>query len=173
MGRPVIIFPYDPSWPDSFSSEAAIIQSVTSNWMPALEHIGSTSVSGLCAKPIIDMLGGLHSLADAVHLIQPLTAMGYCYVPDYEDVLPERRFFNKHPISNQTGFHLHVVEIGSYFWRRHLAFRDYLRLHPESAREYGELKTLLATECGTDRERYTDLKTEFVQRIERLAGISQ
>lgn len=172
MGHPVVMFTYDPSWPDSYSREAALIQSEISSWMPGLEHIGSTSVPGLCAKPIIDMLGGLNSLADAIHIIQPLAALGYTYVPDYEDVLPERRYFNKHPRSNHTGFHLHVVETGSYFWRRHIAFRDYLRTHPEAVHEYAELKTRLARECGQDREQYTDLKTEFVQRIERLAGIT-
>jgi GrpB-like predicted nucleotidyltransferase (UPF0157 family) len=174
MDRPVVIAEYDPAWPEIFTQESFCIQSFVSSWMPELLHIGSTSVPGLRAKPIIDMLGGLNSLEEAVHLIEPLTGLGYTYVPDYEDVLPERRFFNKHEKSNHnTGFHLHVVEIGSLFWRRHLAFRDYLRTHPEAANEYGQLKTRLAAECGTDREKYTDSKTEFIQRIERLAGVSE
>lgn len=171
MDRPVILAPSDPSWPDAYTLEAALIRSALSDWLPGLEHIGSTSVPNLCAKPTIDILGGLRHLEDATHILEPLAGLGYIYIPEYEDTLPERRYFDKNRTS-EDGFHLHVVEIDSYFWRRHIAFRDYLRSHPEAVREYDELKTRLARECGPDREKYTDSKTEFVQRIERLAGVN-
>jgi GrpB-like predicted nucleotidyltransferase (UPF0157 family) len=177
MPAPLILVEYDPRWPEIFAVEQTALQASVGQWLVRIEHIGSTSVPGLRAKPIIDILGGLNSLSDSPAIIQPLTDLGYSYIPEYESDLPERRFFNKHPREASLGsfggygFHLHVVEIGSYFWRRHLAFRDYLRTHSQAADEYAHLKTRLAAECGSDRERYTDSKTEFVRKIEALAGV--
>jgi GrpB-like predicted nucleotidyltransferase (UPF0157 family) len=168
---PITLSEYDPEWPKIFEIEKQSILKTTSTWIIAVEHIGSTSIPGLIAKPIIDILAAVQSLDDAVHIIPPLTSIGYTYCPENEVSIPERRFFNKHPGGND-GFHLHVVEYGGSFWKRHIAFRNYLRTHPEAAGEYAELKRELAIRYTNDREQYTDRKTDFVQKIERLAGVT-
>jgi GrpB-like predicted nucleotidyltransferase (UPF0157 family) len=171
MDSPVILSPYNPDWTSAYEKERQAILNTAGPWIYEVQHIGSTSIPGLIAKPIIDILAAITSLDDAVHIHSPLVGSGYTYVPDYEDKLPERRFFNKHFLGND-GFHLHVVEKGSNFWRRHLAFRDYLISHPDAANEYAELKTKLAGVYRNDRVQYTDQKSDFIQKIERLAGVT-
>ena len=101
----------------------------------------------------------------------PLAALGYDYVPEYEVELPERRYFRKGRRGTEGDkYHLHVVERDSEFWNRHLAFRDYLRRHPEAVREYAELKRRLALEHGTDVDAYTEAKSDFIRGIERKAA---
>ena len=164
--QPVIIVDYDPNWPNVFEAEKAYILNVAGEFIIALEHIGSTSVPGLGAKPIIDILAGVRTLAEGRQTIAPLTAqLGYEYMPEYEVEMPYRLYFHKHPpVGDQ--FHLHMVETTSEFWERHLLFRNYLRVHPEAAQEYDRLKRRLAEEYRTQREAYTDAKTEFVRAIE-------
>jgi len=165
--RPVVIVDYDPEWPARFAVERDIIQDAIGAQVAAIEHIGSTAVPGLSAKPVIDILVGVHSLADAAACIEPLAAAGYRYYPEQEAEIPDRRYFDV-----QTGTrdaHLHMVELGGAFWQRHIAFRDYLRAHPDTARQYDCLKRELAARFGSDREGYTEAKTAFIRSIERLA----
>ncbi len=169
--RPVVILPYNEEWPGDFAKESARIQSAAGNYFTGIHHIGSTSVPGLVAKPIIDMLIALKSLDDTSLFVPLITALGYRYFPEHEIELPERRYFSR-VLDDTHGFHLHMVEPDSTFYRRHLAFRDYLRAHPDARDEYGELKLRLADQYGSDREGYTDAKTEFIQKIERLALIN-
>lgn len=165
----VIIVDYDPSWPNVFEAEKTRLLSVAGEFIAAIEHIGSTSVPGLGAKPIIDILAGVRTLAEGRQTIVPLTTqLGYEYMPEYEVEMPYRLYFNKHPpVGDQ--FHLHMVETTSEFWERHLLFRNYLRVHPEAAQEYDRLKRRLAKEYRAQREAYTDAKTEFVRSIETKA----
>lgn len=165
---PVVIESYNSEWPKVFKSEAFIIQQAIEPYITIIEHIGSTAVPGLAAKPIIDMLIGVKDLADAPHFIPPLQQLGYVYVPKHEVDLPERRYLYKQNNGEDT-FHLHMVEPNSEFFRRHIAFRDYLRTHPEEVTVYASLKQKLAREFGSDRSGYTDAKTEFIQSIERKA----
>lgn len=165
---PIIIEDYQPRWPEFFSQEASQIQNLIGTYITAIEHIGSTAVPGLAAKPIIDMLIGVKCLADAPSFIPPLQQFGYIYVPEYEQGLPERRYLYKQEHGEDT-YHLHMVELQSDFFLRHLAFRDYLRAHPEAVAEYAALKIRLASEFGSDREGYTDAKTDFIHSIERKA----
>ncbi len=166
--RPVLILPYNTGWPGEFTKEAARIQAAAGQFFHAIHHIGSTSVPGLAAKPIIDMLIGLKSLDDTPRFVPLLVDLGYRYFPEHEMDLPERRYFSR-VVDDSHGFHLHMVEPDSAFYRRHLAFRDYLRTHPDARDEYAALKIGLAAQYGSDREGYTDAKTEFIQRIEKLA----
>lgn len=169
---PIVIADYDPRWPKMYEEERARIAGAVGSWLADIQHVGSTSVPGLAAKPIIDIMPGLRSLGDARHILEPMRRLGYQYIPEYEDELPERRYFRMpagDAFRGRGSHHVHVVETASRFWRRHIAFRDYLRSHPDVAAEYGELKRLLAAEYGTDREGYTEAKTEFITRIERLA----
>jgi GrpB-like predicted nucleotidyltransferase (UPF0157 family) len=167
--NPIVIEPYHPEWKRKFNSEANLIQFVIGRYITVIEHIGSTAVPGLAAKPIIDMLIGVKSLADTPHFVSRLELMGYIYIPEYEVDLPERRYLYKQRRGEDI-FHLHMVEPHSEFFRRHIAFRDYLRLHPETVAEYAALKHKLAKEFGSDRAGYTDAKTEFIQSIERKAS---
>lgn len=162
----VEIADYDPRWPQMFAEEKARILDAIGEWVVDLQHVGSTSVPGLAAKPIIDMMPGLRRLEDAQHCIAPLEKIGYEYVPQYNALLPERRYFQKgYPRTH----HLHMVETGGAFWNRHIFFRDYLRTHREAAQAYADLKRGLAQTHALDRFAYTDAKTEFIQSIEAKA----
>jgi GrpB-like predicted nucleotidyltransferase (UPF0157 family) len=105
-------------------------------------------------------------LSDAHGCIEPLEAIGYEYVPEYEVSIPERRYFRKGP-SNRPNrhFHLHMVEYDGDFWKRHLLFRDYLRAHPHAAREYHKLKKGLAAKYRLNRDAYTEAKTLFIESV--------
>ncbi len=169
---PIVIADYDPRWATMYAEESARIQNVIGEWLLDIEHVGSTSVPGLGAKPIVDIMPGLRSLGDAPHVISAMEELGYQYFPEYEDELPERRYFVRPPgpaNRHRRLFHIHAVETTSAFWHRHLAFRDYMRAHAETAEEYAALKRRLAAEYGSDRVGYTEAKTEFITRIESLA----
>lgn len=162
MTERVIVVPYDPDWPGRFDRERAILGAVFAGSEATIEHVGSTAVPGLGAKPVIDVMVGLSKLAEAKARISALEAEGYEYVQKYERQFPERRYFRK-PRLGPLAYHLHCVVKGSDFWVRHLAFRDYLRAHPESAAAYYELKRELAVRCS--KEDYTEAKSPFIERI--------
>jgi GrpB-like predicted nucleotidyltransferase (UPF0157 family) len=161
--QPVIIVPYRKSWKWKYRIEAFRLWCSIGKVTTHIRHIGSTSVPGLAAKPIVDILIGIRNLQDTPFLVRRLSRLGYHYYQEYEEGLPERRYFDR------RGYHLHIVETDSYFFRRHVAFRDYLRSHPETAAEYAALKIKLAGQFSTDREGYTNAKTEFIQSVERKA----
>jgi len=163
----VTICDHDPRWPIAFEDEKQAIIHRLEGHIAAAEHVGSTAVPGLAAKPTIDILVGVRRLVDAQHCIPLLANLGYEYVPEYEAEFPERRYFRKGPTGRQT-YHLHMVEVGSGFWVRHLRFRNYLRAHPDAAREYELLKRQLAAQYG--RQAYTEAKTPFIRGIEALAA---
>jgi GrpB-like predicted nucleotidyltransferase (UPF0157 family) len=162
MPEPVIVMPYDPDWPRRFYQESVVLGAVFAGIEAAIEHVGSTAVPGLGAKPVIDVMVGLSDLAEAEARIAALEAAGYRYVQKYEEQLPERRYFRK-PRVGPRAYHLHCVVKESGFWVRHLAFRDYLRAHPESAAAYYELKRELAARFS--KEEYTEAKSPFIERI--------
>ena len=163
MSSAVMIVDYDPQWPILYEEEKARILDVIGHKVVAIEHIGSTAVPGLGAKPIIDIMVAVRHLADAEESVKPLQSIGYEYVPEHEDSIPERRYFCKGP--PEAHRHLHMVERTSDFWERHLLFRDYLRAHPKVARQYYKLKRQLAAKWGPDRHVYTDAKTSFIESI--------
>ena len=143
MTYPVGIVNYDPQWPVLYEEEKGRILGVIGRRIVAIEHIGSTAVRGLAAKPIIDIMVAVRHLIDAGECIEPLQSIGYEYVPEFEVEIPERRFFRKGPPEART-HHIHMIELTSEFWGRHLLFRDYLRTHPEAAQQYYQLKKELA-----------------------------
>ena len=174
IARPVEIFDYDKEWPSKFLEERTKIMGVIGDMVVEVEHVGSTAVPGLCAKPIIDIMVGIRKLIDAENCIEPLESIGYEYVPEYEVSIPERRYFRKGPSEMPNKhFHLHMFEHGSDSWKRHLLFRDYLRTHPGAALEYCELKKRLAVKYRLNREAYTEAKTTFIEAIVSKANISQ
>jgi GrpB-like predicted nucleotidyltransferase (UPF0157 family)/predicted RNA-binding protein associated with RNAse of E/G family len=166
MGHPVTIADYDPRWPLIYAKERSRILGAVGKTIVAIEHIGSTAVPGLGAKPIIDIIVALPRLSDAQNCIEPLKGIGYEYVPEYEALIPERRYFRKGPESiPDKHFHLHMVERNGDFWKRHLMFRDYLRSHPDMAQQYSRLKKELAEKHASNREAYTEAKTSFIESV--------
>ena len=163
--QPVEIVEFDPAWPAMFEEEKARILEACGEWLETVEHIGSTSVPGLAAKPIIDMMPGLRRLEDGRHCIEPMEKLGYQYLGEYG--IPERLYFNR---GVPRSHHVHMFVVGHGQWDRHLLFRDYLRTHPQAAAAYADLKRELARRHREDRDAYTDAKTEFVRTIEAQAG---
>ena len=166
-GRDFGIADPDPAWPDRFEAEAARIAAVLpAGLMTRIDHVGSTSVAGLAAKPIIDIQLSLHALTPRDAYVDPLIAVGYRWVLDPWDV--DHEYFSR-DIDGERSFHLHVCTAGSEWERRHLAFRDWLRTHDDDAAAYSELKRKLAGTHVRDTLTYTEAKSEFITGIERRA----
>jgi GrpB-like predicted nucleotidyltransferase (UPF0157 family) len=161
---PLVIADYDPEWPARYEAEKALILKAIGHIIADIEHIGSTSVPGLGAKPIIDIMIGLHRLDDAVECIPRLEAIGHKYVPEFEAFVPDRRFFRKGPDEART-HHIHMVERASEFWNDRILFRDYMRSHEDDAILYLLLKKELAARFGSNRQGYSDAKASFVSAI--------
>lgn len=161
---------YNPDWPVMAEQEITKLQSVLQHHIIDIQHVGSTAIPQVSAKPIIDIQIAVKSLDEmkiiAVHQLQK---MGYEYWDENPD--PTRMFFVKGmpPFGEKRTHHVHIVEQNSDHWRNKIKFRDYLRLHPEVAKEYAQLKTQLALEHMYDREKYTDLKRNFINHILALA----
>jgi GrpB-like predicted nucleotidyltransferase (UPF0157 family) len=147
-----------------FAEERTRLASVFDHPEERIEHVGSTAVVGLPAKPIIDIMVGVVMLIDAEARIEALEAIGYQYVPEYETELPERRYFRR-PHQRPRTFHLHCVVRDEPFWTRHLAFRDHLRGHADAAGAYGRLKRDLARRHPFDRLAYMEGKAPFIRRV--------
>ena len=116
MTKPVIVEEYNLDWIDRFLREKESLLGALSSNIIDLEHIGSTSIFDLAAKPIIDILIGVKTLGDAEKCISILEKMNYQYVPEFEDILPERRYFRKPPRGEGHDVHLHMTVLGSDFW---------------------------------------------------------
>jgi GrpB-like predicted nucleotidyltransferase (UPF0157 family) len=160
------IVPYDDSWPDQFDAERTALATVISPWLAGtIEHIGSTAIPGLAAKPVIDIMAGVESLEASRAALPAVEKLGYCYAPYRRDVM---HWFCKPSLSLRT-HHLHLVPFRSTLWIERLAFRDYLRTHQPVAAAYADLKCRLAVQYRYDREAYTDAKAPFVQRVLTLA----
>lgn len=159
---------YDPAWPRRYEEEKTRIITAIGPWTTGIEHVGSTAVPGLAAKPILDILVGLGDLDDTARCIRPMQGIGYGYVPQYEQELPMRRYFRKGPVEHRT-HHVHMVVRGTPFWIEHVRFRDWLRAHPTDAYAYERLKRDLAARFDSDREAYTRSKSDFIHVILRRA----
>jgi GrpB-like predicted nucleotidyltransferase (UPF0157 family) len=164
LNRPIIVVDYDPQWSLLFAREQEAILAALGNRVLMVEHIGSTAVPGLAAKPVIDMAVGIQSLADAPALISYLEQLGYVYEPMLEQLIPERRFFWKGTPTVHT-YHLHLAEADHPVLLKPLQFRNYLRKHPDAVEEYGVLKRELAKRCVQDMDAYVAGKTGFVENV--------
>ncbi|CAN5169554.1 hypothetical protein BH10PSE11_BH10PSE11_32460 [soil metagenome] len=166
----VEIVSYDPRWPSLFEEEAKQLRATLDpTLIVGLEHFGSTAVPGLSAKPIIDILIAVRSLADArAGFVESLQNLDYVYWA--ENPKTDRMFFVKGmpPFGSKRSHHVHVTELHGEMWQR-LAFRDYLRTHPEEAGIYERLKRRLANEHRGDREAYTDAKAAYIESVMRTA----
>ncbi len=164
----VTIVEYRPGWRKMFEDEKGILQKALGEIPAEVEHIGSTAVAGLAAKPIIDVMVGLKDFSVADDVVPKIEAVGYEYIQKYEDVMPFRRFFIKELDGVRT-HQIHMVGVGGEFWERHILFRDYLRRNPDVAEQYASLKKELAACEWEDVNEYADAKTEFIKGIEDKA----
>lgn len=162
----VRIVAYQPTWRFLFEEEAARLRAALGERLLQVEHIGSTAIEGMSAKPVIDVMGAIRRLAEVEALVPLVETLGYDYKRD--DPRPNRAFFAKGPPSRRT-HHLHLTELATVYWEESILFRDYLRTHPDAAEAYGRLKRRLAGEYPEDRESYAAGKTDFVKRIVALA----
>lgn len=158
----VVLHPYSPEWPAAFERERAQIVKAFSSVHVVVEHIGSTSVPGLTAKPVLDLLLGAESLPAIEEKIAALGPIGYEYVSKYERELPERRYFVKGAAASLR-VHLHGVVQGSRLWNEHLAFRELLRSDPRTRADYEALKLRLASELAHDKAAYSAAKGPFIE----------
>ncbi|MDQ1645681.1 MAG: hypothetical protein QOJ50_1865 [Cryptosporangiaceae bacterium] len=170
----ILVVPYNPEWPARFAEEAALLERELSPWLATeLQHIGSTSIPGLPAKPILDMMVGVTSLDAAAGAIPVLGGLGYTHAPHREDALWFRKAAEAAESAEFLGrtHNLHLTEAGSPLWRERLAFRDALRADPALRDEYADLKLRLATE-HEDGRAYTADKRPFVAGVLAAAGIT-
>ena len=155
---------HDASWERSFDVARAELVGAVGSWLRGVEHIGSTAVRGLAAKPILDVMAGVDALELPQRLVLGLESLGFEHRP--LDTVQGRIFFARAPANRRT-HNLSVCVFGSQFWQERLAFRDRLRADAVLARRYEDLKRELAVRFPDDRLRYTDAKSAFVQEVLR------
>lgn len=166
MGSSVIVVEYDPSWVRLFEQLQGFVLPVLSDLAVSIEHVGSTSVPGLAAKPIVDMDVVVSTQEDIHTAIQRLAILGYVHEGDLGAT--DREAFI--PPDGVTWHHLYVCTVENAEYKRHILFRDYLRSHPEDVKMYGDLKLELAQRFHNDRKAYSDAKSDFVKGILKRAG---
>ena len=164
--RTIVVVNYDPSWPDVFERLRAFIWPVLRDVALTVEHVGSTSVPGLPAKQIIDMTVVVPTDADIPVAIERLATLGYVHRGDL-GVEGREAFYSPDGLPKH---HLYLCQRDSLALSNHLLVRDYLRTHPEMAREYGELKKRLARDFPYDIDSYIDGKTDLILKILRAAN---
>jgi GrpB-like predicted nucleotidyltransferase (UPF0157 family) len=157
------IVDHDPAWARLFDAEAGRIRAALGDVAVRVDHVGSTSVPGLAAKPTIDIQVSVEAMTPRDRFVEPLEALGYAFVVD--PVETDHEYFFK-DVDGARTHHVHVCLAGGVWERRHLAFRDHLRAHPEEAARYAELKRRLAVEHPNDVYGYMDGKTRFIREIE-------
>ena len=166
---PIILSEPNPEWSFLFIAEKQVIAEIIGNdCIVRIEHIGSTSIPNLVSKPTIDILVEISEQTDTEKIIAALTNTGYYYIHKPENPPPHMMFakgYTKHGFIGQA-FHLHIRYPGEW---NEIYFRDYLRNHPETAKEYAKLKRELAIKYRNNRGGYTSAKTEFVKQITAIA----
>ena len=162
---PIVIVPYDTAWPALFCEQAAALRAALGGVALRIDHIGSTAVPALAAKPIIDVQVSVADFEPLDAYRVPLLELGYVYRADN----PERtkRYFREAPGQRRT--HIHVRRAGSFSEQLALLFRDFLRAHPDEAARYGNLKREIAARHRSDRQAYTAAKEPFIWETVRQA----
>jgi GrpB-like predicted nucleotidyltransferase (UPF0157 family) len=169
-GDLIAVVPYDLQWPHRFEAERVVLERVLAPWLEGgVHHIGATSIPGLAAKPIIDMMAGVRDFDEARAAFDPLLEQSYVNTPHRPGIA--HHFSKPSPRPSQMTHGLHLTEPGSDLWRERLAFRDALRAEPALAGEYEALKLRLAQEHREDLAAYTAGKRAFVARVLASAGI--
>ncbi|HEX4947008.1 MAG TPA: GrpB family protein [Blastocatellia bacterium] len=154
------LVPYEPNWSLLFLAENERLCANLGDYILDVQHIGSTSIPGMPAKPILDIGVAVANFEEAARCIPLLEQLGYKYKG--ENGIPLRHYFVK---GDPRTHHLHMLEIESEEWKHHLLFRDYLRANAASAQAYANLKQMLATQFADDREAYQNGKENFIQAV--------
>jgi GrpB-like predicted nucleotidyltransferase (UPF0157 family) len=166
---PIIIVDYNPDWPRlAINEKKTVIKNVGKEFISRIEHIGSTAIPGLCAKPTIDILLEILDITNCDLLIKQLKKIGYQYIPKPENPPPHMMFAKGYSESGTTGqtYHIHVRYPGDW---DEIVFRDYLLINQKVTADYGKLKRKLATQFKNDREKYTDNKSNFIKTTTLIA----
>lgn len=172
-GGSIVIYDYDSTWPMQFAEERDRLLMAIGPSLVTIEHVGSTAVPGLAAKPIIDLLLGVRSLPEARRTLPgPLTDLGYRQMVEAEAWLPGELLFRRGMPGPWT-HHVHVVEPQTERWKEYVAIRDYLRRHEDVAAAYGELKKALAVVFDDDIAGFREGKRPFVQAVMIKARLEQ
>lgn len=163
----VRLVPHSRRWTSLFEREKRRLLAVLKGSVIDIQHIGSTSIPGIPAKPIIDILIGIRSMKDSKKFIKRMRALGYEWRPKFggEHI---QLLFVKGKESNRTHY-LHLMKYGGSLWKNDLLFRDYLRTHKNRSMEYAALKIRLATRHADDRATYTKSKARFILNTIKLA----
>lgn len=157
---PIIVVDYNTNWSKQYEQEKQQILLALGDTVINIQHIGSTSVPGLAAKPVIDIILGVKQIPPLLEQVSSLEAIGYSYYGELG--IPGRHYFRKGmPRTHQ----IHAVLVNSEFWERHILFRDFLRKHPKAAQRYAALKRKLTQEFAGDRTRYTNSKTPLIEQL--------
>jgi GrpB-like predicted nucleotidyltransferase (UPF0157 family) len=162
----VRIVEYDPTWVEMAAVEIARIEVAVGEVAVRIDHVGSTAVPGLAAKPIVDLQLSVANVDARSLYVEQLEGLGYLFAPD--SASPDFHFFGL-PAARPRTHHLHVCAAGSEDERRHLAVRDYLRAHPDEVAAYAEVKRGLAARAPGDRLAYIEGKDAYVAALERRA----
>jgi GrpB-like predicted nucleotidyltransferase (UPF0157 family) len=160
----VKVIPYQSAWRRLYLKEEQLLHSAVGASVLEIQHVGSTAIPGLPAKPIIDIGIAVQSFEEGAACIQPIERLGYVYRG--ENGIPRRHYFRK---GSPRTHHIHINEIASADWQNLILFRDYLLNHPEAVREYAALKLALAERYPQDREAYLSAKAPFIEKIIALA----
>lgn len=163
-----VVLPHDPKWGKMFEEERDRLLSELGDVVISIHHIGSTSISGIYAKPVIDMLAEVRAIEQMDTKNPVMTGMGYEVMGEFG--ITGRRYFRKYINGNRT-FQIHTFQAGSDEIDRHIAFRDYLVAHPDDARVYSDLKKELILKYDGDPDDYINGKNGFIKEIDRKAKL--
>lgn len=165
----ITLVPYHPEWTNLFAIEKERLRHLLKDIIVTIDHIGSTAIPGIYAKPVIDILIGIKDLNKFTdHHIALIESIGYQYIKSYEKDLPYRRFFQKDNDQGQRTHQIHLVNYPSAWWQRHILFRDYLREYSAEAKAYETLKLKLAKKFE-DTNQYAMAKTKFCNALNEQA----
>jgi len=159
---------HDAAWSDIFNAEKAELREVFGNKILGVEHVGSTAIPGVKAKPILDLMVAIQSLDNWKECEENLQKLGYQFRADNRE-LQDHILFVKGPEEKRTHY-LKLAELNSDFWSEHILFRDFLITHPKYRQEYEDLKILLLQKYQDNRKPYTDGKKDFIKKVLKLAG---
>jgi GrpB-like predicted nucleotidyltransferase (UPF0157 family) len=160
----VRVVPYSAAWSEFFAEERARLLAAVGDHVLDIQHVGSTSVPGMVAKPIVDIAMAVMNYEEAGVCVRPIVQLGYEYKG--ENGIPRRHYFER---GSPGSYHLHINEIGSRAWENQILFRDYLIRHPEVAQDYATIKMALARQFPFDRDSYLAAKAPFIERVLRRA----